>query len=489
MNRFSRRIAALSPKQFHLLKLRLKEEGIHLDKDIKGGDTKCFPSLHPQEKREYYPLSPAQKRLFTLYQMEESGITYIISTQRYFRENLDKKQVEHVFKILISRHESLRTSFSFVHGEPVQRIHPKSGFTLLYDDSGQQFPVRAFDLSQPPLFRVELHLLEEKKYRLKIHLHHIISDATSNRLIWNEFNRLYNRQPLAPLRIQYRDFSQWQSSEQVKPVLRHQESYWLERFKGKLPLLQLPLDSPRPAAKSYDGGYRFFNIGKKETSALNALALKENTTLFIILLSIYYLFLARISRQKDLIVGIPIAGRRHRGLDNIVGMFVNTLALRNNPADESTFTAFIREVRQRTLEAFENQDYPFDDLVYKVSPQRDPSRNPIFDVFFSFRAPGVSQEMPEIPGKDDALRQGSLLSMFDLYLMGTEANEELILVFVYAAKLFKIETINRFIGYIEEIISTVTENSTIMLKDISISHDLGFARPRVFPAEESDFGF
>jgi hypothetical protein len=495
MNDFSRRIAALSPAQLQLLKLRLKKEGIDpdtntdTDADISKGAKNLYPPLQPLEKKEYYPLSSAQKRLFTINRMEGIGITYVISFQRILRESLEEKRVEQVFKTLIHRHESLRASFTFIGGDPVQRIHPEVDFAVRYDDTSGQPPIHPFDLSQPPLFRVILIRLAEKKYHFIMNLHHIISDAISNRLIWTEFNRLYNRQPVDPLKIQYRDFSQWQNSEAVKSARQHQENYWLNVFRGELPVIHLPTAWPRPAIKRYEGGYRFFKIDHKGTSSLNALALKENTTLFIILLSIYNLFLAKISRQKDIIVGIPIAGRRHRGLDNIIGMFVNTLALRNYPGDEATFAAFLKEVRQRALEAFENQDYPFDDLVNKVFKQRDPSRNPLFDVFFSFRAPGVSQEMPEIPGEENASRHGSLLSMFDLYLMGTEVKEELILVLIYSAALFELETISRFVGYIKEIIAAVTENNHIKLKDINIAHDLGFARPTISPAEESDFGF
>lgn len=514
MKNLSHRIAALSAGQLKLLKLRLKKEGIDFDTDIKTIEKNIFPPIEPSEEKEYYPLSSFQKRMFTLNQLEGAGAVYITQLTRIIRENLDKKKVKDVFTVLIKRHESFRTSFEFINGEPVQKIHDHVEFEIQYHDLAtgdrrqttegksethlsSEF-IRPFDLSQAPLLRVGLFKLAEKKYILMIKMHHIITDALSNKITWDEFNRLYYKQQLKELKIQYKDFCEWQNSKSVKAALKHQETYWLREFQGEIPLVNLPTDYQRPVNKNYEGGFHIFKINKKETSALKALALKENTTLFVIMLSLYNIFLAKISRQKDIIVGIPTAGRRHAGLDNTIGMFVNSLALRNDVEDNKTWGDFIKRVRQRTLEAFANQDYQFEELVDKVVKQRDTSRNPIFDVFFSFRAPGVSQEL--LPGltddEDSKLEpgekspyQGATLSFFDLYFLGKEIKEELFLVFIYSSELFKKETIARFVGYVKEIVSTVVEYNMIELGDIKISHDLGIAATTMLQDEESDFGF
>ncbi|MGD2085003.1 MAG: condensation domain-containing protein [Candidatus Aminicenantes bacterium] len=510
MENFSHRIAALSAGQLKLLKLRLKKEGIDFDTDIKTIEKNIFPRIEPSEEKEYYPLSSFQKRMFTLSQLEGAGAVYITSMTRIIRENLDEKRVRNVFTALIKRHESFRTSFEFINGEPVQKIHHEVNFHIKYLDLVKINRVEAkleavknnfnrpFNLSQVPLLRVGLFKLEEKKYILMIKMHHIISDALSNRIAWDEFNRLYHRHPLMELKIQYKDFCEWQNRMDVKGVMKHQETYWLRKFQGEIPLINLPTDYPRPVNKSYEGGFHFFKINKKETSALKSLALKENTTLFVIMLTLYYILLSKISRQKDIIVGIPIAGRRHAGLDHTIGVFVNSLALRNKVEEKKIWEDFLKRIRQRTLEAFANQDYQFEDLVDKVVKQRDTSRNPIFDVFFSFRAPGVSQELP--PGLADdedsnlepgekSLHQGDTLSFFDLYFLGKEIKEELFLVFVYSSELFKKETIARFVGYTKEIVSTVVENNMIKLGDIKVSHDLGIAAPTILQDEEHEFDF
>ena len=510
MKNFSHRIAALSPGQLKLLKLRLKREGLDFDTDLKTVEKNIFPGIEPCEEKEYYPLSSSQKRMFTLSQLEGFGAVYIISLTQTIRENLDENKVREVFTALVNRHESFRTSFEFIDGEPVQRIHHEANFTIEYFDLLKINQVEAkleevnnnfnrpFNLSRAPLLRVGLLKLEEKKYILMIKMHHIISDALSNNITWNEFNCLYDKQQLKELKIQYKDFCEWQNSSAVKAAVKLQETYWLKEFQGEIPIINLPTDYQRPVNKSFEGSLHIFKINKKETSALKALALKENTTLFVIMLTIYSIFLSKICRQKDIIVGIPIAGRRHAGLDNTIGMFVNTLALRNYPRDEQTWEDFLKRVRQRTLEAFANQDYQFEDLVDKIVKQRDTSRNPIFDVFFSFRAPGVSQELPpgltgdenstHTPGEKSP-RQGTTMSLFDLYFLGKEIKEELFLVLVYSSELFKKETIARFVGYVKEIVSAVVENSMIQLGDIKISHDLGIAASTILRDEENDFDF
>jgi len=524
MKNFSQRIAALSPGQLKLLKLELKKEGIDFARDIKIVEKNIFPPVEPTEEKEYYPLSSVQKRLFTLSQAEGTGNIFSVSTLRIIRENLDKRKVEEAFQALIRRHKSFRTSFAFIKGEPVQRIHDEVDFAVRYYCPGietqstgpakehpepcTQDPTsviknffRPFDPAQAPLLRVGMIKLAKEKYVLIVDMHHIMSDALCKKIIWDEFNRLCNGRPLKELKLQYKDFAVWCGSEEVKPVLQHQETYWLKEFQGKIPVINLPTDYERPVNKQFEGGYRAFKLDGKTTSTLKALALNENTTLFVIMLAVYNVFLSKISRQEDIVVGIPTAGRHHPGLDDIIGMFVNTLALRNYPADEKTFAGFLKQVRQRTLEAFANQDYQFEDLVNQVIKQRDTSRNPIFDVFFSFRAPGVTQELPvslsqsddeESPliKLDEATSSAeTILSMFDLYFQGAVIKEEIFLVLVYSTKLFKKETIERFANYIKEIILTVTGNNQVKLKDIKISHDLGTAASTILQDEKEEFGF
>lgn len=517
MDNLSKRIAALSPKQLKHLKMRLKNEGIDFDTGMKDVKENIYTSMEPVEEKDYYPLSSVQKRLFTLSRLVGDSTIYNISRVKVIEGNLEKERLAEVFKALVSRHKTLRTSFEFIEGEPVQRINKHVEFKIdyiepavelkthtgrekdMYDDRIRGMVkcfVKPFNLSKAPLLRAGILKLSRDRHILMIDMHHIISDATSMRILLNEFKRLYKGQNLHELSIQYKDFSQWRNSEKIKAAMKQQKKYWLKEFEGEIPVLDLSTDYERPVEKSFEGGALYFRIKKKEVTVLKALALKENTTLFVTLLSVYNVLLSKISRQKDIIVGIPIAGRRHTGLNNIIGMFVNTLALRNYPSDEMTFGDFFKYVKQRTLDAFENQDYQFEDLVNNVVEHRDTSRNPIFDVFFSFAYPGVDQELRENLSFDEIsdlevkhYEGEGIFSMFDMYLYGAEVREELFLGITYCAKLFKKETIERFTRYLKEIVSLVVENNRIKLKDIKISHDLGIAGSNVIQDDGEDFGF
>jgi hypothetical protein len=504
---FSERIRALSPVQLEFLKNRLKEEGLDL-----GIDIKPFAPIKAVEEREYYALSSVQKRLFTLSQFEE-GITYNVTWIRAIEGDLDKQRVEEVYKILMRRHETLRTSFVVIDGEPVQRVHhygdvefKLSGMELnTGENNGSEAVnkirfavknfIKPFHLRQAPLFRVGLGTLSGGRHLLMIDMHHIISDLTSKRIFVRDFFSLYDGQGLPELKIQYKDFSEWQNSEQVKAAVKKQEHYWLREFGAGIPVINLPVDFERPVLKSMEGGSLQFGLSGKDTAALKTLAARGNTTLFVVMFALYNVLLGKICRQQDIVVGTTIQGRRHAGLDNVIGMFVNTLALRNYPAGEKTFKAFLDEVRQRALDAFENQDYLFEDLVNKVVKNRDMSRNPLFDVFFSLTYPNVKnvhqEDSPDTEPSSFKIKPVDriVLSMFDLYLLSSEVGKEILCAMIYSAKLFKRETIERFIGYFKEIVCSVIKNNEIKLKDIKISHDLGIAAAKVFEQEEDDFGF
>ncbi|MDQ1355233.1 MAG: hypothetical protein QG657_5543, partial [Acidobacteriota bacterium] len=463
------------------------------------------------EEKEYYPLTSVQKRLFALHRFESSSTVYNVSSIKLLEGPLDKNQVEYAFKTIVKRHEVFRTSFITLAGDAIQRIH-KAGdilFEVTYietvsnpDESETRNLInrciKPFDLGKAPLLRVILLKLSANKHILMYDTHHIIADGNSKGILAREFIELYNGETLPGLKAQYKDFSVWQQSERVQAIIKRQELYWSKEFKGEIPTLHLPTDYPRPAQKNYEGSSLPFKIAQKETTALKTLALKTNNTLFTVLLAIYNVLLAKISRQEDITIGIPAAGRNHRGLDNMIGMFVNTLALRNFPTQEMPFEDFLKQVKQRTLDVFENQDYPFEDLVNKVVKHRDLGRNPIFDVFFSFNYPGISREVEENFSDEgfSALEIKSYegeaeFSMFDMFLSGLEMEGELLLGFTYAAKLFKKETMERFAGYCREIVSAIIENNRVKLKDIKISHDLGMAGSKMLLDKdtENDFGF
>jgi amino acid adenylation domain-containing protein/non-ribosomal peptide synthase protein (TIGR01720 family) len=446
-----------------------------LAENIRGSAEAVFISIPPVEKKEYYKLSPAQQRLYFLHQLDPGNKGYNIPALLLLEGELDREKLQQTLKKLIKRHESLRSSFQLIDDEPVQKIHGDVNFEIACDDLTAKTRedtqrenneihhssfiihhlfIRPFDLSQAPLLRVELKKIQEKKYLLMVDMHHIITDGTSMGIFLKEFMQLYHGEELPPLTRQYKDFFLWQHHIKEKEIM---EAYWINQFQGEIPVLNLPLDYPRPRVQSFKGRQINFTLGEEETQALKELAAQENVTLFMVLLGVFNILLAKLSRQEDIVVGTPIEGRRHAELRDILGMFVNTLALRSFPIGERPFLQFLQDVREMTLKAFENQEYPFEDLVEAIHVERILNRNPLFDVMFALQnidIPGI-----EIPGlKLTPLDDEEKSAKFDLSLTGMESNGILAFTWLYCCELFSKETIERFSHYFRAIIASVLKN-------------------------------
>jgi amino acid adenylation domain-containing protein len=439
-----------------------------------------YTSIEPVEKKEYYPLTSSQKRLYLLQQMGEDYTAYNMSQGFPLPKDVDKGKLVTVFNRLIARHETLRTSFEVVDGEPVQRVHKNIELNLqLYktDEAGwdnvRQDFTRPFDLSVPPLVRVGLVEIESPSpyYYLLVEMHHIISDEVSQTLLLKEFTALAgDREPL-PLKLQYTDFAEWENSSVRQASVRKQEAYWLKQFEGELPVLNLPLDFPRPAVQSNMGCSVDFHLPLKDSAALRTVARQEGATMFMVLLTVYNIFLAKLCGREDIIVGTPVAGRKHSDLEKIIGVLINSLALRNFPADEKAVGDFLTEVKNNTMEAFENQEYPFEELVEKVMTVRSPGRNPIFDVMLNL----LNQEdfHGTIPGGDDgdSYTHVKRRVRFDMNLGAVDFGERILCTFFYCTALFRPEAIDRFIGYFKKIVSQLPGNLDRRIADIEIISD------------------
>jgi len=432
-----------------------------------------YTSIAVKETGEFYRLSPAQRRQFLLYRMDPESTGYNIPAVLELEGNLDKDRLENAFNKLIRRHEGFRTSFLVIDGEPVQRIHDKVKFEVRYfNPDGEDHKniiekfIRPFDLSHPPLLRVGLIYAADSlhPYRsvLLIDMHHIVSDGTSMEVLCNDFLAIYDREYLAPLRIQYKDYASWQLEKMLGKELAGQEEFWLEEFSGQIPLLDLPLDFPRPPLQRFEGSHLVFKIDESLTAGLKRLALEHDATLFMVLLAIFNIFLAKLSGQEEVVVGFPVAGRNHSEIEPVIGMFVNTLALHNFPFAVKTFPELLNNVKERTLAAFENQEYPFEDLVEKIQVNRDTSRNPLFDVMLALQNTG---------NLDLNTREGELkltlrdfqygISKFDLTAVCLEEENHLRITFEYSTNLFTFETIERFRDYFQEVMAQVVRNPGI----------------------------
>ncbi|WP_066496038.1 non-ribosomal peptide synthetase [Abyssisolibacter fermentans] len=420
-------------------------------------------------EENYYPLSSAQKRIYAL----SENTNYNMPLALKIEGSIDKKKMEDVFKKLVSRHESLRTSFDMIDGELVQIINEKVNFELNYMEKSENEIdgvikgfIQQFDLTKAPLFRGSLIKINKDVYILLLDFHHIISDGVSSTILVEEFIKLYEGEELPSLNIQYKDYVLWQKKLFESGKIEEQKKYWLEIFKEEAPTLMIG-DYQRPAVKSYEGDIKEYYLNEELTLKLRKMCQKTGSTMYMLLLSVFNVLLSKYSGEDDIVVGSPIAGRTHADLDNIVGMFVNTVTMRNYPKGKKTFREFLNEVKINSIGAFKNQDYQFEELVDNLNIKRDVSRNPLFDVMFTIQNIEMSEKhLDNITISSYAVEDS--MSKFDLDLTVIETEKRINLSIEYCTKIFKSGTIDRLFIHYENILKEVVENSDVKIRDIEI---------------------
>lgn len=441
-----------------------------------GTNTKA-PQIQPAAKKAHYNLSFAQQRLYFLHQFDKTSLAYNVPQVFELTGNVNRQKLEHAFRQLIARHETLRTYFEVVNGEPVQKILPAVEFEIEYYNASEAEAhgiiskfIRPFELDKPPLMRVGLIEVSSGTQLLMIDMHHILTDGVSVSVLSKDFMSFYNGEQLPGLHLQYKDYAEWQQSEEQKQERERRKEFWLLQFAGELHAAELPYDFPRPLIKSFEGSSIDFSINADDTIRLNSIAEAEGATLFMVVLSIFSVLLGKLSSQEDVVVGIPTAGRQHADLENIIGMFVNTLPLRNYPSGELRFKEFLREVKQNTLACIDNQSYPYEELIDQLKLERDTSRNPLFDVMFTYQ--NFERTGLEIPGL--TLRpwyRNQIISKFDLALTAVENTGRIFLNMEYASALFTHDTVERFIAYFKKIVTEVIANPNKKIADINLLSD------------------
>ncbi|MCP4158300.1 MAG: non-ribosomal peptide synthetase, partial [bacterium] len=451
------------------------------------------------EKKEYYPLSSAQKRMYLLTRMAPEGTGYNMPYVMKLEERIETSQLEEAVRQLIKRHESFRTTFFIKGEEAVQQVHPEVAFTIRrwrVREPGPEGPplnleeilqdfLSPFDLTKAPLLRVGVVSAGDRTHYLLTDMHHIISDGRSNEIMHREVQALFNRCPLLPLPLQYKDFAQWQNSPQQKEQLLQQEAYWQEEFKDKVPLLEMPLDFERPLEIFPEAGVIRITLEKTLTEKINATATRSEATPMMMMLAAYKILLAKYTGLEDIVVGTVIAGRRHTDLEQIIGFFVNMLPIRTQPKGEKSFAGYLAEVREKAVNAFENQDYPFEEMVNTLNIPRQAGRHPLVDTVFVFhREEGNTvQETTETEETLKVLQ----VSHFDLMLHATAAGDVFDVYIEYSKALFKEATIEYFTKYYREIVEQVIENQEIRLDDVKTAHNLLTAKSPDIQEDDEDW--
>ena len=432
------------------------------------------------EIKDYYTLSAAQKRMYLISKIDSKSTAYNMTQVLKIEGELNSNYFTQVIEKLVERHEILRTSFEIVEGKPVQKIHDKVDFIVEHiemEDHKESIDrmigefIRPFDLEVPPLFRFKLVKLKNasKKpaYLLLQDMHHIVSDGVSEGVLVQEVNELYAGKELPALKIQYKDYAAWQEKLLESEELAIQKRFWIEQFSEELPVLNLPTDFTRPIAFTYKGDSVLFSINRELVDKLYGLARENRVTLYTLLLAAYNILLAKYTGQADIIIGTPSAGRRHSDIQNTLGVFINTLVLRNFPESDKTFDAFLQEVGANVLKVFDNQDYQFEQLVDELNIKRDLSRNPIFDTMF------ILQNMNIGSVKAEGLEISSYLykkkmAQFDIQIIAVESKKGIEIEINYCTDLFKRETVERFGRHFINILNFLADNTQIQLHEIDL---------------------
>jgi amino acid adenylation domain-containing protein len=451
-----------------------------------------YVTISPVEKSPGYPLSSSQRRLWILSQFEEGNIAYNIPGVYVFEGNLDNRALEYSFTTLLERHESLRTIFKEDEkGEIGQFIisMKDTGFKIAYHDLRNEKEQekklkyllqselrKLFNLSSGPLVRAGLFQVDNNKWVFNFVTHHIISDGWSMGILINELLLLYNAHikgetnPLIPLRIHYKDYSAWQQKQLNGETLKESKVYWLKQLEGELPVLELPIGKVRPSVKTYNGSIINNIISSTLGGQIKTLSQQQGGTLFMGLLAIVNILLYKYTSQEDIIIGSSIAGREHMDLEDQIGFYANTLALRTKFKGEDNVKGLIENIKQVTLDAYEHQAYPFDELVDKLNFRRDMSRNALFDVMMVLENVEIYntksiQSISNLKVSEYKINE-YLNSKFDFTFFFSEDNNEIKMRIVYNSDLYEYEFVNEMSDKFIEICKLVVSDGNIAIREI-----------------------
>jgi acyl transferase domain-containing protein/acyl carrier protein len=441
-----------------------------------------YVQIERAKEKSHYRISPVQKILYVLQQQQ--GWQYHTLGAVELNGELQRPLLEQAFRQLIQRHESLRTGFEEIEGKPVQRIHPEVDFKIReYDESETGIKeilenfTAAFDLTRPPLFRTAAVKRGPGRYVLLTNTLWLITDGQSRDIVIEELGALLQGRQLPEVHYQYKDFSQWQNSEKGREALEKQEALWRETFADHMPSMpMLPFDNRDPEYHRFEERSVQLRFDKAETEALRAVALKEESTMYMVIYSIFSVMLARVCNQDEIFVTTNLIGRRHEEFKRVIGRFVNTLAIVTEPKSELSLIQYLRQVRETILEVFENQEYVLEDIYRKIAEKEGGYRNPIYGVMYRFNNRTTPQDAPEPTNINEILYKDTGTAAAknvnatgsELALNGTETGDGIRLSFNYNINLFREETIHKFIRVFRTIADGLVSDKNQKIADIEI---------------------
>lgn len=469
----------------------IRQLAARIDELLGGGKVMDYQNIIPLESRPYYELSHAQRRLWVSEQYDREKVLYNIHNVYRVEGDFNREAFSYAFRKLVERHESLRTSFRVLDGEPRQVIHPadETEFRVTYLDFrsrpnayaealavGKRQGKAVFDLEQGVLMKTTLIHVEADTHVLIFSLHHIISDGWSTVVLVNELLMLYNafmngqEAQLPLLKIHYKDFAAWQNEQLSGDRLREHEHYWVNRMSGTIQPLELPSDYPRPRTKSYQGDNVRSMIGPDLSRRLEDLANQKGVSLYILLTAAIKSLLYRYTGQSDIVVGSVTGGREHLDLESQIGFYVNILPLRTQINGSDSFASVLDKVKETTLGAYSHQTYPFDELVRKLDVSRDISRTPLFDVRVElFNNEKIEREFKDV--QITHLESNDQINHYDLTIRFVRQEEGISFVINYSLDLFRRDRIEKMACHFDAILKQVTQNADVIIADFQFDNE------------------
>ncbi|HLM54816.1 MAG TPA: amino acid adenylation domain-containing protein [Pyrinomonadaceae bacterium] len=479
MSNITKRIADLSPDRRRLLERLMKRERVDVARAV---------MMPRRDDGGPPPLSFAQQRLWFLQQLEPESPAYNLPSVLRLTDALDTDALGRSLGELVRRHETLRTTFDIVGGQPRQLIADARPVRLPIVDLTRLPPGereaaaqrlveeeirRPFDLARGPLLRASLLRLGEREHTLLLVMHHIVSDGWSMGVLVRELSTLYaafkqGTQPELPeLPVQYADYAVWQREYLTGEVLEEQLRYWREQLGGELPVLELPADRPRPAVRSYRGAEVPLGVDERVTEGLRALAREGGATLFMVLLAAFDVLLYRYTGRTDVVVGTPVAGRTRAEVEHLIGFFVNTLALRTKLDGRVSFRELLRRVRETTVGAFAHQELPFERVVEELRPERNTSHAPLFQVMLALQ--NASSEELELTGVGvEELEVETGAAKLDVRLSALEMPDGLSISIRYSTDLFDAERIRLMLEHYRVLLEGVVAAPDARISDLPL---------------------
>lgn len=466
----------------------LKELAEYMD----SCDAKELSKIVRLKRENVMPLSFAQQRLWFIEEMLDGESPYISPLIIRLYGDLRTDLLKNCLEELAERHESLRTRIVNHHGEPMQIIEDRNPMDLHFHDLTEHpgdlesqiinLVRRSFDLSVAPPIRNHLFKTNDGVFVLLMVMHHIITDGWSYGILLKELFSLYEAKVandthfrLPEKSIDYVDFAIWQKNFLSGEEMERQSSYWKEILGGELPILELPTDHTRPAVQTHKGNFIAFTIDPGKTAWLQNIAKKRDVTLFMVMLSIYYILLYRYTGQSDLIVGSPIANRNRNELEDIIGFFANTLALRARIDGDMTFNSVLEHVRELSLGAYDHQDIPFEKLVEELGIERDLSRNPIFQTLFVLQNTTLTYS-PFAGLRPEPFEMDFGAELFDITISMEEKDNEIRAAFNYNTALFEEWRIRAMGEHFLRIIECLQSDNTVNIGSLNLLTESEFDR-------------